>query len=182
MRPKQGLLINQFGFSLIELVVVIIIISVLAVSVFSRFTGTSGFAEYTYQARLISALRNMQTRAMHDNRDDYCFKINFDTSSTPAFGPPTLTYAPVGSTSDTCSNDIDFTNPDYLRTTSTEMADESVTLSTSPVFALIDFDGLGRPIDGDGDPTCTSTCTITLTGESAVNVCIESQGFIHACD
>ena len=168
------------GFTLVELVAVIILISILSVSVFSRFSGTSGFAEYTYQARLISTLRNMQTRAMHDNRDGYCFKVIFDTSATPAFGPPILTYAPIGNTDDTCGSAIDFNNPDYLTTSATEMAGEGVGLTTTPNFDYIDFDGLGRPKQGGAD--CSASCKITLTGEASVSVCIESQGYIHACE
>ncbi len=177
---KQGYSFRHTGFTLVELITVIILISVLSVSVFSRFSGTSGFAEYTYQARLISALRNMQTRAMHDNRDGYCFKINLDTSTTPAFGPPVLTYAPVGDKDDTCGDDIDFSNPDYLTTNATEMSEEDVSLSTQPSFNFIDFDDLGRPTDDSAD--CSATCKITLTGESTVSVCIESEGYIHACE
>jgi MSHA pilin protein MshC len=122
----------------------------------------------------------MQTRAMHDNRDDYCFKINFDNSSMPAFGPPTLTYAPIGNKVDTCSNTIDFTNPDYLTTSATEMSKEGVSLSTSPNFGYIDFDGLGRPTQDSAD--CSASCKITFTGEATVSVCIESEGYIHACE
>jgi MSHA pilin protein MshC len=171
------------GFTLIELIIVIILISVLSVSVFSRFSGTSGFSEYTYQARLVSTLRNMQTRAMHDNRNGYCFKINLDTTNS-AFGPPILDYiteAPSAVTA-TCSGSIDFNNPDYLTTSFSEMTGEGVSLSTEPNFAFIDFDSLGRPIDGDDQVTCGATCKITFTGESSVSVCIESQGYIHACE
>ncbi|MBU3005063.1 type II secretion system protein [Paraglaciecola arctica] len=169
------------GFTLIELVVVIILLSILSVSVFSRFSGTSGYAEYTYQARLVSALRNMQTRAMYDNRGGYCFKINFN-SSAAAFGPPTLDYTSgtSSSISATCSSNIDFSNPDYLSTTATEMASEGVGLSTQPNFNSIDFDDLGRPQLESGN--CSATCKITMTGESAASVCIESQGYIHACE
>lgn len=177
MLKSQGYSIKQKGFTLVELIIVIILISILSVSVFSRFTGTSGFTEYTYQARLISALRNMQTRAMHDSRDGYCFKININTS-TAAFGPPTLSYT-SGSSADTCGNSIDFNNPDYLTTSASEMSDEAVLLSTQPSFDFIDFDDLGRPTVDSAD--CSAGCKITLTGESAVSVCIESEGYIHGC-
>jgi len=172
---------KKTGFTLLELIIVIIIISVLAVSAFSRFSGTSGFAEYTYQARLISALRNMQTRAMHDNRDGYCFKVNLDTTDA-AFGPPILDYitSTPAAASATCSNSIDFGNPDYLKTSATEMRDEGVSLTTAPSFDFIDFDGLGRPTKDGAD--CSASCKITLTGEAAVSVCIESEGYIHACE
>jgi MSHA pilin protein MshC len=173
------------GFTLVELIVVIVLISVLSVTAFSRFVGTSGFAEYTYQARLVSALRNMQTRAMHDNRDDYCFQINLITTTATtgaAFGPPILDYVTEdpGTADATCSSSIDFSHPDYLKTSATEMSSEDVTLSTEPNFSFINFDDLGRPKVGSAD--CSATCKITLTGESAVSVCIESEGYIHACE
>jgi MSHA pilin protein MshC len=184
MVNRQYCSFRHKGFTLVELIIVIILIGILSVSVFSRFSGTSGFAEYTYQARLISALRNMQTRAMHDNRDGYCFKINIDKSNT-AFGPPALDYitGSFSAVNATCSSSIDFSNPDYLTTSATEMSSEGVSLSTQPNFDFIDFDSLGRPNNNNGGPDCSSTnCKITLTGESAVSVCVESQGYIHACE
>lgn len=189
---KVGMMLkNQYcplphqGFTLIELIVVIILISVLSVSAYSRFSGTSGFSEYTYQARLISALRNMQTRAMHDNRDGYCFQINFtSTSSTSnaAFGPPTLSYT-SGSALDTCATTIDFTNPQYLTTTASEMSDAGVNLSTqgdsTASFSFLAFDNMGRP--STDSASCTSSCKIIFSDEATVNVCVESEGYIHAC-
>jgi MSHA pilin protein MshC len=173
------------GFTLVELVIVIILISVLSVSVFSRFSGTSGFAEFTYQARLISALHNMQTRAMHDNRDGYCFKINLN-KTVAAFGPPTLDYITntLAAADATCANNIDPNNPDYLATSATEMSNEGLSLSTPPnlpTFDFIDFDSLGRPTGKNGGPDCSDQCKIILTGESPVSVCVESEGYIHAC-
>lgn len=170
---------RNIGFTLVELIVVIILISILSVSVFSRFSGTSSFSEYTYQARLISVLRNMQTRAMHDTRNDYCFQVNLGTT-TPAFGPPTLSYT-TGNAADTCFTDIDFTNAAYLATSATEMSDAEVSLSTLPFFSFIAFNSLGQPVDSDGLHTCVSQCKITLTGKVAVSVCIESEGYIRAC-
>jgi MSHA pilin protein MshC len=177
---------NVKGFTLIELVVVIIVLGILAVSAGARFSDSTGYAEYTYQARLISSLRNMQTRAMHDNRAGYCFQINFiNTTATAdaAFGPPILDYITNTTTTidATCATDIDFGNPDYLRTSAIEMSDEGVSLSTTPSFDFIDFDGLGRPIASNQTPTCAAQCKITLTGETAVSVCVESQGYVHAC-
>ena len=166
------------GFTVVELVIVIILISSLSVLALSRLTSTSTFSEYTYQARLVSVLRNMQTRAMHDTRNDYCFKINFDNSSA-AFGPPTLNYI-TGSAVDTCLTSIDFTNASYLTTSLIEMTDAKVSLSTLPNFNFIAFNSLGQPVDAE-ELTCISQCEIILTGESAVSVCIESEGYIHAC-
>jgi MSHA pilin protein MshC len=174
---------KSLGFTLIELIVMIILISILSVSVFSRFSGTSGFSEYTYQAKLISALRNMQTRAMHDTREDYCFQINFN-SAPPAFGPPILDYISDTTSAEeaTCATDIEFGNPEYLTTNASEMTDAGVSLSTLPSFSFIAFNSQGQPVDAAGELTCSTQCKVTLTGESDVSVCIESQGYIHACE
>ena len=182
MINNQCCSLRHKGFTLVELIIVIILISILSVSVFSRFSGTSGFAEYTYQARLISTLRNMQTRAMHDNRDVYCFQINFDTA-TAAFGPPKMSYT-SGSATDTCDSAIEYANPKYLTTTASEMSDAGVSLSTqgdgAVSFAYLRFDDLGRPTTDS--TSCSPNCKITFSDETTASVCVESQGYIHACD
>ena len=167
------------GFTLLELIIVIIILGILSVSVSTRFGGTSGFAEYTYQARLISSLRNMQQRAMQDTRQGYCFQINFATSPA-AFGPPTLSYNPA-TPSATCSTAIDHTGADYLTTSVSEMSDESVVFGSLP-FNYIGFDNLGRPITDDaGSPNCASGCQVDFVAQDTASVCIESEGYIHVC-
>jgi MSHA pilin protein MshC len=182
MLDNQRYSFRHKGFTLIELIVVIILLGIMSLTVSSRFFGASGFVEYTYQARLVSALRNMQIRAMHDNRSDYCFKVNFQTTP-PAYGPPLLTDAPIGNNAETCQNGIDFTLPDYLATTEIEMTQAGVSLSAASngvAFSFIDFNNMGQP-STDG-PTCDTGCIITLTGESTVSVCVESEGYIHACN
>jgi MSHA pilin protein MshC len=170
---------KRAGFTLIELIVVIIILGILAVSVFTRFDGTSGYAEYTYQARLISSLRNMQQRAMQDTRQNYCFQINF-SSSPAAFGPPTLSYNP-GDAAATCSTSIDHSNPDYLTTSASEMNDDEVVYGSLP-FNFIGFDNLGRPLTDDSDsPNCATSCQVDFVAQNTASVCIESEGYIHVC-
>ena len=180
---ERTFLLRNAGFTLLELIIVIILISSLSVVAYSRFSGKASYAEFTYQARLVSVLRNMQTRAMHDTRNEYCFQINF-YSSNAAFGPPVLNYT-TGSASDTCLTDIDFNNPGYLTTSEAEMADAEVSLSTLPSFSFIAFNSLGQPVDGAGLLACDSEdnkmCKVILTGKKEVSVCIESEGYIHAC-
>ena len=164
---------------MLELIIVIIILGILSVSAASRFSGSSGYAEYTYQARLISSLRHMQQRAMQDTRLGYCFQVNF-LASPAAFGPPTLSYD-TAATGSSCDGNIDFSNPDYLRTAPNEMADESVTFGTLP-FTYLGFDNLGRPLtDAAGVANCASGCQLEFVGEETLSICIESQGYIHAC-
>jgi MSHA pilin protein MshC len=183
MLNRQYRSFRHKGFTFVELIVVIILISILSVTVFSRFSGTSGFSEYTYQAKLISALRNMQTRAMHDTRDGYCFQINFN-SAPSAFGPPILDYVSdtTGAEEATCATHIEFGNPEYLTTNASEMTDAGVSLSTLPSYGFIAFNSQGQPVDVAGKLTCSDQCKVTLKGESDVSVCIESQGYIHACE
>lgn len=176
------------GYTLLELIVVITVLGVLAVSAYSRFQGTDGVAEYTYQARLVSALRNMQTRAMQDTRPGYCYQINLN-SSLPAFGPPTLAYAAGGGApqqTQSCATSIDFSTPEYLRTGNDEMTGDNVLLSALSGVNSIDhigFDGLGRPVNNNQQAICTgsSGCTVTLTGTASARVCVVSQGYIYAC-
>jgi MSHA pilin protein MshC len=60
------------------------------------------------------------------------------------------------------------------------MANEGVSISTQPSFDFIDFDNLGRPTPASAD--CSVGCKVTFTGETAVSVCIESEGYVHACE
>ena len=185
-KPKT--LPTALGFSLIELVVVIILLGILAVSVGTRFVGTDGFAELSYQSRLISSLRTMQARAMHDTRpatpanpSGYCFQINFSTTP-PAFGAPSLRYGDADG-SPTCSSAIDFANAQYLGTGSGEMEDKNVAIVTlddnGNTFDYLGFDSLGRPLTNVGQ--CSSGCRVELSGEQTVAVCIAAQGYIYAC-
>lgn len=187
MKTKQALSKN-YGFSLIELIVVIILIGILAVSVGSRFVGTDGFAELTYQSRLISSLRAIQTRAMYDTRpptvtnpSGYCFQINF-RDSPAAFGPPTLDYTAANGSA-TCSTTINFTTSQHLSTTNSEMADNKVSLvellDGVDSIVYIGFDDLGRPLTSANN--CSADCQITFKGEQSARVCIKSQGYIYAC-
>ena len=169
------------GFTLVELVLLIILLGILAVTVGSRFSGVSGFSEYAYQQRLMSSLRAMQTRAMFDTRAGYCFQVNFSQSPL-AFGPPVLAYA-SGASASTCSTNIDFGNQQSLATAADELSDNQIaalqaTDGGNPID-YIGFDNLGRPLTSQSN--CQQGCKIVLRGESVAEVCVESQGYIHAC-
>ncbi|GAB3027338.1 prepilin-type N-terminal cleavage/methylation domain-containing protein [Bowmanella dokdonensis] len=164
------------GFTLLELIVVIILIGVLAVTAYSRFQGKDGVVEYAYQARLVSALRNMQTRAMQDTRPGYCFLINLNAGD---FGPPSLAYdTTTGNPPLTCGTSIDFSTPDYLRTDAGELTGEGLVL-LAPVNH-VGFDDMGRPVDNSGASICQNQCQLTIQGSVSVPVCIETEGYIHA--
>ncbi|TPV57315.1 type II secretion system protein [Aestuariibacter sp. GS-14] len=175
---------SQTGFSLVELITVVILIGVLSVVAATRFQTRKGYVEYAYQDRLITALRNMQTRAMQDTRSGFCFRINLAYGTASAYGPPSLNYAP-GNGSATCASGISTSAPGYLAVQAAELAAESVVLSSADGnysnFSYLAFDALGRPLNGAANCNTGRPCRITLTGESSVQVCVESQGYVHAC-
>ncbi|MDO6713217.1 MULTISPECIES: prepilin-type cleavage/methylation domain-containing protein [Alteromonadaceae] len=169
---------SAIGFTIVELVVVIIILGILTVVVAPRFQTGGGLAEYTYQARLISSLRTMQQRAMNDTRDSYCFQVNVFTGANSSFGPPTLVYK-NSSRALSCATTID-TSEDaaYVVANIDEMDADNVTITSGGGSIL--FNRFGCANNGSG--FCANDIEVVLQGESAVSVCIESQGYIHACE
>ena len=177
---------NRFnsGFSLIELITVVVLIGVLSVIAATRFQSRDGYVEYAYQDRLITALRNMQTRAMQDTRSGFCFRINLAYGTASAYGPPSLDYSP-GNGAATCGSNINSSAPAFLAVQAPELSDESVVLSSRDGnftnFSYLAFDAFGRPLNGAANCNTGTPCRVTLAGESSVDVCIESQGYVHAC-
>ncbi len=167
------------GFTLVELIVTIIIISILGTFAFVRFSGNSGFAEVTFQERLVSALRNVQQRAMQDTREvaangqEIIYQFNFSTSP-PAFGPSTDLFG-----SPQISFDI---NENFLSTDDfNEISSENVSLSLSDQsssFSFVRFDDTGKPTTDSGQ--CAGGCEIDFVGQQIARVCIEPEGYIHA--
>ena len=172
----------QGGFTLLELIVVMIILGILAIYAVPKFSGASGYSEYTYQNRLISVLRNMQVRAMQDSRPSFCHRINFiNTSTQVAFGPASTNYT-AGNEAATCATSIDYNSPEFLRTSATEILESGVVMTAvdgSTAITAIDFNSFGSP--QTAALSCSAGCRVTFTGQAAAQVCIESEGFIHAC-
>nr|WP_052154934.1 hypothetical protein [Aliiglaciecola lipolytica] len=156
----------------------VILIGILAVTVAPRIQSGGGVAEYTYQARLISSLRTMQQRAMNDTRDGFCFQVNVFTDANSSFGPPTLTYSNTNKTL-SCSSTIDTSeSAEYVVANIDEMLADNVTITSGG--GSIKFNRFGCPDTGNG--FCANNVEVIFQGESTVGVCIESQGYIHACD
>jgi MSHA pilin protein MshC len=170
------------GFTLIELVLVLILLGLLSVAVYPRMTGKGGIAEYTYQARLVSALRTMQQRAMQDTRDGFCFKVALFSDNNSAFGPPTLDYIDDSTINKTltCGNQIstDLDNA-YVIASNADMLNDAVTITAAPDF--VQFNSMGCTIDVLGN-ACATDVRIEIQGKKTIAVCVNSQGYIHVCD
>jgi MSHA pilin protein MshC len=171
----------QLGFTLVELITVIILLGIMSIAVVPRFMGSSGYSEYAVQKRLLSALRNIQLKSMHDTRSDYCYKLIFDTSTNPEFGPPTASFL-SGQQSASCGNTIDYTSSSYLRSDLGELANDKLLLQVNDGASsatFIQFTNSGTPLTDVG--TCSSGCEISVIGEDAAKICVASEGYVYAC-
>ncbi|GHG67795.1 hypothetical protein GCM10010919_16770 [Alishewanella longhuensis] len=145
------------GFSLVELIVVIIILGVLAISLVPRFFSLSGSSEYLVREQAIALLRRAQQQAMH------C------TASTGICPENALTIAMdrIGVTNG-CINDAR-----HLC-----ISDGTVSLRLIPAgLSSLSFDSWGRPLQCTGQ----NGCQLQVQGQSSLPICIEQQGYIHAC-
>ena len=161
-----------------ELIVIIVLLGILAVSVVPRLQTAGSVVEYTYQTRLISSLRTMQQRAMNDTRDGFCFQINVNDGASSSFGPPTLNYASAN-IANTCLTTVDSSEEaEHVTATSVEMNADNVTITAGA--GTIAFNSLGCPDTGSG--FCAASARVELQGGTTVAVCVEAQGYVHACD
>lgn len=140
------------GFTLVELIVVLVIIGVLAVSLVPRFFSAAGTSEYLYQDQLLNLLRRAQIQSMQ---------------CTVACTPPVVSL-----TNSAAVIDVANCNDSLTATTVCIAGRDAVSLSPA---GDISFDSLGRPSCSAG------SCTISVQGEARLNICIESEGYIHPC-
>jgi MSHA pilin protein MshC len=142
---------NKLGYTLIELIVVIVVLTVLSVSIAPRFFTALGTSEYLYRDQALNLLRLVQMQAMQ------CTDCPVPVISISA----NAMLANAASCSDDSNQALCPAERDNIR----------FTASASP----IQFDSMGRP------QGCGGTCQLTVQGESALALCIESEGYIHPC-
>lgn len=185
---------KQFGFTLVELVLIIFIISILAIAVTSSFSGKAGYVESSYQTRLISLARHVQYRAMQDTGDNNrCYQVNINTP-TVSFTFPNFTT----NTARDCDTAIfDPTDANQVALPSavdgSEMADEGLSINftngTSP-YTILRFDAMGRATSYNTNGTgvkCNGnqSCRIVISHPNYPNdakaVCVAGEGYIYGC-
>lgn len=156
--------IKHYGFTLIELVVVMTIIAILAVSVSSKFIGVNDFNAVTYRDQMISSLRLMQQKAMQQTSGGFCHQI-FVTSLQ--YGMPD-----VGA----CTSTPTFSGAWTPDNTGFAISDSDISLIIHD-SALLTFDSMGIVSECSG-----SVCKFSFESNSSASLCIETQGYIHACN
>ncbi len=168
------------GFTLIELIAVIVLISIVSLSANSYFSGISSVSTQTLKTELLHSLRLTQIRAM--NRNGFCNRwlINehraqqIDLDKKP---DNCSTAFPNTQKSDVYLENEDVTYVASLAKYNAVFAlkvDSNLITPTTP-YAL-DFDSIGRV------KQCSNTrCEIIIYGISTQKICIETEGYIHAC-
>ena len=156
---------NGKGFTLIELIVVILVLGILTVTVAPKIFSSNGFSEYAYRTDIVAKLRLIQTRAMQQVNSPlpdkkYCHQVLLSAKQL---------------SKGICLPAIEYVDQSEQRATSVTIANgDSVTFS--PAGFTFAFDNMGRPsVNGSNEKI-----EITITGEQALKVTIESEGYIHA--
>ncbi len=153
---------KNIGFTLLEMIIVIIIIAILAVSIAPKFIGVTDFNAYSYRDQMISALRLMQQKAMQDTRESICHRILVNSSG----------YGEVESENENCVSNSLIADWQTQNTGFSIPAESSATINFS---GPLTFDSWGRVEE------CDSGCSIEFQSDSNAQLCIEAQGYIHAC-
>lgn len=157
---------KNLGFTLIELVLIIIMLGVLAVVVIPRQLTSNGFEEFTYQDELIAKLRAIQLRTMQQTTNNACQTIQLTSSNLGLLA----TTIPNTNTCDTS----------FAGETTTVLIDSAheVVLSNTESLTSFSFSPLGRPQGCASITPCE--ITLSITGESVLQVKINSEGYIYA--
>ncbi|TRX52803.1 type II secretion system protein [Thalassomonas sp. M1454] len=148
------------GFTLIELVVVILIISILAITATPKLLGVSHFDSFAYRDQMVSSLRLMQQQAMQQTDSNACHRVVIQNK---AYGRSIDCVSTIFATNWQDDN-VGFAVP----------ASSSVTINSLST-STITFDSWGRAFE------CSNQCVIEFNNVDTARLCIESEGYVHAC-
>ena len=168
------------GFTLVELITVIILISIISLSASSYFSGISSVSARTLQTELLHSLRLTQIRAM--NRNGLCNRwlIDKHRAEQVSLAQKASACSSIFPNMQTSDRYLENQDSSYVAILSNQNASFSLIANSTLIHLTtpspFDFDTLGRVAQ------CKTTgCEITILGESQAKVCIEKEGYIHAC-
>ncbi len=154
---------KQYGFTLMELIVVILLISIISLVAVSRFDGKDDYIAFTARDQAVSVIRQVQLGRMQSNIDnDEYFEL---VARDNCLGAKAFCKSGSSLKAEDFSNVIEVDGINFTN-------------------GNIQFDDLGNP-DLVNSSLCNSTgCKIVVQG-NAVNlgICINSQGrvFTDGC-
>ncbi|OCH16726.1 MULTISPECIES: Tfp pilus assembly protein FimT/FimU [unclassified Aliivibrio] len=168
------------GFSLIELISVIVLISIVSLSASSYFSGINSVSAQALQTELLHSLRLTQIRAM--NRSGYCNRWLIDEYRAQQISLEQRIENCETSFPNQQTNNAYLDNQDISYVASLAKHDVyfSLQVNSTPITLIspyaLDFDPMGRI------KQCNkSGCKIVIHGASNQEICIETEGYIHAC-
>jgi MSHA pilin protein MshC len=143
-----------YGFTLTELIIVVILLGILSVTALPRMFGKGGEETIVAQDQMLSVLRLLQIQAMQN---------------TGRPQPVTITLAQLRS--------------DVLPTGSTiQISLFDRTGSGGNPVSDFTFSSLGQPKTTSNPAMLYSQgLRFEIQGESSLQLCIESEGYIHPC-
>ena len=152
---------------------VIVILGILSVTLVPRFMSNDGLNEVIFRDRLISLLRLQQTRAMQQTTQS-CHRVLI---TAERFGIPGATPTCSGGSlpSDFSSSSSRYTT-DHYGLSAAEAANTNVTFSPRDIY----FNPLGCAGSSVNAQCGTGDISIQISSQTTLQVCIESQGYIHA--
>lgn len=169
------------AFTLVELIIVLVVVGILAVSATPLFIGTGGTEARVLREQAKAVLRNIQLQTMQDTAGE-------DTVGECRV--VLLTPQTLGRPVNSC-NDMDGSlNPGHydLPVGAPKRNDRLLGFGENtlqgdgeldPLPQIIQFDGLGRPVE----PGCQTNCKLTFSepaGASA-SLCLNKEGYIYDC-
>ena len=161
---------KQRGFTLIELTVVIVLVGLLAISALPRFFSSADISPLDYRERLVGLLRLAQLQAMEQGP---CHKVLF---SGRQFGIPRQNYASTSCDAALPGAGQSYAAP-HFGLTAEEASALMLTLGNTPSY--IDFDYWGRPLINGA--LISTTYRLSIATDYTLAVCLEPEGYIHAC-
>lgn len=171
---------HTHGFTLIELITVIVLISIISLSANSYFSGISSVSAQTLKTELLHSLRLTQIRAM--NRNGYCNRWLVDAHRAQQISLDQLSGHCSTAFPNTQKNDEYLENQDVTYVAALSNYDAEFALQVDSNFITLtspyalDFDSMGRVRQCQDN-----RCKIFIYGKSTQQICIETEGYIHAC-